>query len=257
MSNTLSGTWVSVVAAALVVGMFGCAWGIGSGIGWLLVAVMLAVFMIVIGLHIVGRPAGVLVNELNLMSLSRFQMAIWTIIVLSAYFTMAVVRIKAGTPDALKIAIDWQLWALLGISTTALVGTPLILSTKKSKEPVPNEVAKTAAMLNEPQADVDANRQGILYANPSPADARFIDIFQGDELKNTAHVDLAKVQMFFFTVITAFAYCVMLFNAFVAAKGDPAALASLPALPDGMVAILGISHAGYLTSKGIDRTKTS
>jgi hypothetical protein len=34
------------------------------------------------------------------------------------------------------------------------------------------------------------------------------------------------------------------------------ASAQLPTLPDGLVAILGISHAGYLTSKGTSHTKT-
>jgi dipeptidyl aminopeptidase/acylaminoacyl peptidase len=33
------------------------------------------------------------------------------------------------------------------------------------------------------------------------------------------------------------------------------ALGSLPLLPEGFVAILGISHAGYLTSKTVSHTK--
>ena len=37
-------------------------------------------------------------------------------------------------------------------------------------------------------------------------------MFEGDELSNTASVDLGKVQMFFFTIIVAFSYSVILFN---------------------------------------------
>jgi hypothetical protein len=155
--------------------------------------------------------------------------------------------------DPLNIQIDWHLWALLGISTTSLVGVPLILSTKKDIEPAPSVTQKTSQMVNEPEQDIIANRQGTLYANSNISDARLTDMFQGDELTNTAQIDLAKVQMFYFTIIAAICVFVMVFNALVAGISD---LGKLPLLPDGFVAILGISHAGYLSSKGINHTQS-
>lgn len=63
-----------------------------------------------------------------------------------------------------------------------------------------------------------------------------------------------KGQMFYFTLIAALAFVTMAVNQLRHAGGDMTQLASLPKLGDGLVAILGISHAGYLTAKSIDHT---
>lgn len=167
---------------------------------------------------------------------------------------MALVRAKNQVDDPLAVGIDSNLWALLGISTASLVGTPLLLISKKSKDPKPSEVKDVADAFDQGPDEVDKHRQGLLYGNPKPGDAKFTDMFQGDEVGNTAHVDLAKLQMFLFTLVTAFCYCVILFNTFRASNNDGIVLQSLPELPTGLVALLGISHAGYLTSKGTDHT---
>jgi hypothetical protein len=78
-------------------------------------------------------------------------------------------------------------------------------------------------------------------------------MFQGDELINTAQIDLAKVQMFYFTIIAAICFFVMVFKELIAGNTS---LGTLPVLPDGFVAVLGISHGGYLTSKSINHTKS-
>lgn len=257
-----SGVQMSFVILLLMAFMIVAGWF--APVGWNLILVTLSMLLVmtVLGISITNHPLGILINERNLMSLSRFQMAIWTVIVLGAYFTFALVRIKALADgslnghlvtDPLNIQIDWHLWALLGISTTSLVGAPFILSTKKDKDPVPSVTQKTAQMVNEPEQNIIANKQGTLYANSQISDARLTDMFQGDELANTAQIDLAKIQMFYFTVIAAICFFVMVFNALVAGNSD---LSKLPLLPDGFVAILGISHAGYLTSKGINHTQS-
>ena len=242
----------------LVASIVAVGWYAPAGVNLVLITLLMFLIMLVLGLAITKRPFGILINERNLVSLSRFQMSLWTVVVLAAYFTFALARIKASIndptlKDPLNIILDWHLWALMGISTTSLVGAPLILSTKKDKDPDPSVIPKTARAVAELPADINANRQGTLYANPKMADARFTDMFQGDELVNTAHIDLAKVQMFYFTIIAVLAFFVLVFNAIVVSNPD---LSHLPVLPDGLVAILGISNAGYLTSKGIDHTKT-
>lgn len=196
-------------------------------------------------------------------------MVVWTVLVLSAYLTFALARIKAmaaglpaGDPvaDALNVQVDWHLWALLGISTTSLVGAPLILSPKKDQEPSPSMMQRSAQMNGETEADIMANKHGTLYANAKLSDARVTDMFEGDELINTARIDLAKVQMFYFTLVAAICFYAMTYHLLLQgpamlAQGKPY-LDHLPLLPDGFVAILGISHAGYLSSKGISRTKS-
>ena len=102
-------------------------WFAPAGVNFVLVTLCMGLVMVVLGIAITRNPLGVIISERNLMSLSRFQMAAWTVVVLATYFTYALMRIKAlaegtlnGLPvtDALKIEIDPHLWVLLGISTT-------------------------------------------------------------------------------------------------------------------------------------------
>lgn len=224
-----------------------------AGAALLLAAAALAVLFAGVGSTLCGRWAGVIINGRNLMSLSRMQAVLWTVILLAGFATVAFMRLKAhGAAGALDIQVDWQLWALMGISTSSLVGSPFLTAAKADKKPTDAAAQRTGRLTGETQAELDANRQGTLYANPSPLDARMEDLFQGDEVGNTAHVDLAKLQMFCFTIMTAAVYCAVL----VAKLRSPAALDGLPPLSDGMVALLGISHAGYLTSKAADHTPT-
>lgn len=226
-------------------------WILPAGWNFAAVVVLLILTTVALGSAMVGRSFGVLINEQNLMSLSRFQMVAWTILVLAAYFAYVMERLKAGAvSSALAVEIDWHLWALMGISTTSLVGSSLILTTKQGKDPAPAATTKTAAALGEDVAVIENNRQGLLYANTAKTQARFIDMFQGEEIGNTSHVDLANVQMFYFTIISLVAFTVIVVRALVVGRD----LNALPQLPDGVVALLGISHAGYLAGKTVTKT---
>jgi hypothetical protein len=272
--------WTAPAIILLVVFMIAAGWWASPAAGFVLVAFLMIAVMLVLGLAITKNPLGVLINERNIMSLSRFQMALWTIVVLAAYFTFACVRIHAwktgelnnhmvitdqataklplpngdfAIVDPLDIGMDWHLFALLGISTTTLIGTPLILSTKKNDKADPSAAQKVAPLIGERPEEIERNKQGVLYANSTIDNARLTDMFQGDELINTAQIDLAKVQMFYFTIIAALCFVVLVFQQLVQANTD---LSSLPVLPDGLIALLGISHAGYLTSKTVTHTNT-
>jgi hypothetical protein len=194
---------------------------------WLLTAFLMVSFLAAIGKAINNTWTGILINELKVMSLSRLQIVIWTVIILSAFLTIATARIYAGPPpdpDPLNITIGWQLWALLGISSTSLVATPVIMRYKKGKN--------------------------IAFINANATDAKFTDIFEGDETGNEKYVDMSKVQMFFFTIISALSYIVLLFRDFL----GNTILLGLPVLPEGLIAILTISHGAYLTYKRVDHT---
>jgi hypothetical protein len=103
--------------------------------------------------------------------------------------------------------------------------------------------------------EVERHASGILYGNPAIDDARFTDMFGGDEVGNTHYVDVSKVQMFFFTLVAAVSYAVCLFR--LIDGTDPADITSFPALGTGLVAILGISHTGYLGGKTARQTAVS
>ncbi|MBZ4421674.1 hypothetical protein K8638_35060 [Myxococcus sp. RHST-1-4] len=240
-----------VLTAALPLLTFMAAWFVAPGWSYVATSVVLVAFLLVLGQTISGTPFGVLINERNLMSLSRFQAVLWTIIVIGGYLTMVVARIKAGTPNAVDVGIPQELWLTMGISSTSLLGTPLLLGGKRQRQPDAKMMKSTADQLSEDQQAIDSQRQGVLYANESIHDARVSDIFQGDEVGNTAHVDLAKVQMFYFTAIAAVSYFMDVTMAVL--RGDTA---GLPALSQGFVALLAISHGGYLVSKSTDHSNS-
>ena len=258
------------------------AWLCQPIVGWVVSALLLVAFIVTLGLAITSRASGILINEQNVFSLARLQAALWTVIILSAYIVGVVVRIAHNDPAPLDIGVDQHLWALMGISVTSLIGSPLISATKYQKVPDPRETTKTAAALvatgNTPTlqtaselspdatAAADkvkqvadtmlATKLGTLYANPTISDATFSDIFEGDEIGNAAQIDLGKVQMFFFTVIIALSYCLSIGSALAAVKTDtPNPFSQFPVLSEGMLALLGISHAGFLVNKGVDHTK--
>lgn len=65
-------------------------------------------------------------------------MVTWIIIVVSAYFKITVLRIKSrDISEPLIVSIDWHVWALPGISTASLVGTPLINAGSVTRAPDP------------------------------------------------------------------------------------------------------------------------
>ena len=266
----MSKRWLGVPLLIVIVLILGVAWQVTSPQwAWLCVAALLTVFMMILGQAIAGRAVGILITEQNVISLARFQAVLWTVIVISAYFVIAIARIRHGlnsTPgepvDPLKIILNNQLLGLLGISASALVFSPLIAATKKSKTADTGDTqAVTKDSLNADTArttvtmtGADNKAQGILFKNSTINDARFTDIFEGDEVGNNNHVDLGKVQMFYFTIVVALAYAAAIWT-MLQKDNFYGADCSFPLFSDGMVALLGISNAGYLANKGVDHTK--
>lgn len=221
---------------------------------WCLVLISLAVFTFTCGQVVTGRKLGALIDERNVMSLSRFQIILWTLLVLSGYLVAALWNILSGQVLPLKIEIQQELWWLMGISTASLVGSPLILNDKATKVANTSEVSNTFKLL-EQQGDKDGtlDNKGHIVVNTDIAEARWSDMFTGEEVGNAAHLDVARLQMLFFTLITAVAYAVLLGNMF---SGDVShGIMSLPVLDKSMVALIAISHAGYLTAKAVPHSQ--
>jgi hypothetical protein len=252
-----------------------------------LLGCMLLLFFVV-GLGVTGRPLGILIDERKKMSLSRLQLVLWTAIVLAAYSNAVGYNVQSGEDfgDAINVAIPEELWVLMGISTTSLVGSPLLRQTKAQgdKQPDPQQLKKTLTdlnMLTEPMqtllnsstngnptvedivgaTDNKVAVVGTIVQNTEVNSAAFSDIFMGEESGNASIVDFGKLQMFFFTIVVVLTYALVLGDAFEAlgassVPSDNIGAAGLPLLPEGIVALLGISHAGYLTNKGISHSKT-
>jgi hypothetical protein len=207
----------------------------------------------VAGRGIQGTVWGVLIDEQNRMSLSRLQMFLWTAVVLSALVTITTHNVwTAGSLDqiqhALAIGVPQELWLAMGLSITSLVGSPLILSTKKESPPSKAEAARTKQqVVRQQRVELsDVGHQGSVLVKAGPSDARIGDLFRGDETGNAARLDLGKVQLFYFTLILVFAYAAALVGSLSAVSGQ---LKALPTLDASMLALLAISHAGYLANK--------
>jgi hypothetical protein len=261
-SSNMQRTLAAIVVMLIVLGIYyvGVLGGFTATSAWELTFALLVVLCLYLGWLISGRPLGILVGSRNLMSLSRFQTVAWTIVILSAFLTIAFRRILDSSITApLDMPMDPHLWALLGISTASLVGTPLILQNKADKNTDQASVDKAAKVLSESATAINNERQGTLYVNSSIRDARITDMFEGDEIGNTAYVDIAKVQMFLFTMIIIVVYCYSVHD--VLHRWDlhtqQAKDLIMPALSSGVVGLLGISHAGYLGSKTADHTPVS
>ncbi len=126
------------------------------------------------------------------------------------------------------------------------------------KSETDREFTEAKQTLESLQAQLGEFREGLLKVNKTPQEATFSDIFQGDEIGNYYLVDLSKVQMFFFTVAIIVSYAAALSSIMT----DQTVLTNplgvdFPSFSSSLNALLAISHAGYLTAKSVDHTKTT
>lgn len=210
---------------------------------WVVTATAMVVFIMMISRGLTGRFwDGWLINEQNRMSLSRLQMVLWTVLILSAYFTAVIANIKNGYAEmALDIAIPQEIWVALGIATTSLVGSPLILDGKKDTKT--NESGTQ---------DTNNTAMGQLHRNQTLDQAKLSELVSGEELGNANILDISRLQNLFFTLILVGVYLVAL-NSMLGAVGAGTLIDQFPALSSSMVALLGISHAGYLAAKAVPK----
>ncbi|RZN38743.1 MAG: hypothetical protein EF813_04630 [Methanosarcinales archaeon] len=138
---------------------------------WVLVVVLMMLSIIIAGHGATGEWTGLLIDERNRMSLSRLQMILWTVIVLSGLLVVALSNITLGAKDPLAIALPKELWMLMGISTASLVGSPLIRSNKKAQMPETEETKKTTEKVEGGEGEVSNISQVVV--NEKPKDARF------------------------------------------------------------------------------------
>jgi hypothetical protein len=236
------------VAVVVVTGLF--VWmavrpPIGLFLSWIATLTALAVFTLIVGHGVTGVWKGVFVDDRLRMSLSRLQMLTWTVVIVSAFGTIAIARAQQNAITALDVAVPSAIWLLLGISTTSLVGSPLIRDLKKDPTKTPPDSATREGVAARGRAPDSVTADGQFIKNRSIADATFADLFMGELIDDFTLLDVAKIQMFFFTILAVLSYA----TAIGASVRSGVVPASLPDVGEGLLAILGISHGGYLMSK--------
>jgi len=227
-----------------------CAW-------WMLMGIVAGAILI-IGHGVTGAWRGAFIDERNVISLSRFQLLAWTVLILSAFMTAAFWNVGLGTLsqplDEIKLAPT--LWLLMGISTASLVASPLLLSGKKAQTPNAAERDQTFELLRQ-QGDGQVSNQGLVVTNTDIGNARWSDMFTGEETGDAAHMNLSRVQMFFFTLVALLTYGVALGGMFRDPVFIGAGFGAFPMLSEGLLALIGISHTGYLAAKGVSNSQTA
>lgn len=131
----------------------------------------------------------------------------------------------------------------MGLSITALVGTGIVLNYKRNQLNPAGAPERVRLQLEARNINYD-DTTGVLVADH----AQWRDIFEGDTPDTATYLDLGKIQLFYITVALVLGYGIAVANLFTGVDVHTGVTA-LPAIDKGFVALLAISHAGYLTTK--------
>jgi hypothetical protein len=217
---------------------------------------MLAIALIIIGFGavITGRPSGFIMSSRNAYSLSKLQMAAWTVVVLAALLTTAEINVVSyfgPMVDPLKIDIPGELLAAIGIAAFSFSATPAILALKANQDPKEGQADIGAQRLADNTGvskDRITNVGKVIARNDRDA-AHFSDIVSGDEVANAGTVDLSKVQQLLITLLLLATYVAVIITTF----SDAAPITGLPKLSERFIELLALSHAGYLVYKAVPK----
>ena len=100
--NSPAPTWtlrhtVAQLAIVIAIGVLGVATpglNLSRLANWLINLVLFVAFLLVVGHGVTGRPLGLLIDERKKVSLSRLQMVLWTLVILSGLLTAALSNIS-------------------------------------------------------------------------------------------------------------------------------------------------------------------
>lgn len=238
---------LGLLALLVITPSYGVARGDGSAAFFALV-IEFSLLVMVAGHWVTGCWRGALINDRNRISLDQTQVILWTILVLSAFLTGVQENIASESMNPLEIEVPTTVWVLLGISTTTLVGAPLIESRKKAQSSDDREQAEAMnKLVNQGRNGAFLTTSGRLIANERMTDARWTDLFEAEELSRSGRIDMGKIQMTLFTVVVGMAYAAEI-SRHLALEGG---FSGLPPLSETMVTLVGISHAGYLATKAV------
>lgn len=231
--------------------------GGGRPLTWAITLLLLGLSLVVAGYAVRARWDGIFVDRDNRISLSRFQLVIWTVLLVGSLFTAGLTNAVDGDTanGALQIEIPPQLWALLGLGALTAVAAPAIKDTKRASG-APAQAASAAqqtAVASQVQADQKLGSppsfDGQVLVKQEANDARWLDMIRGD-YAGSAHVDSSKLQQLAFTVLLVCVYAADL----RARMGALAPITALPTVDEGFLALLSISHAAYLADKQLAST---
>ncbi|HEY8721331.1 hypothetical protein [Pengzhenrongella sp.] len=175
-------------------------------------------------------PLGLLIDERGRYSLTRIQLSLWTLVVISLIAGIFAARATVRGIDPLAFSIPSEVLGLLGIS----IGSTAIATGIK----VQKNRSRTAFVAASKRGEARVAQALLIEEGP-----------QADK-----SVDIAKMQNFLFTAFLVVAYVILAVHALAGAGPGtpitgPADVTSLPGFNPTFLTLLGISHAGYLAGK--------
>lgn len=230
-------------------------------VSWLVCTGCFVAMLAVSGRILRDFLSGLLIDSRNRYSLSRLQMTTWTVLAIPALLValgnnaLRAQSVIGATP----LAIDWTLVALMGISLTSFITTPLLLSVRAKVQPDEASAHRGRSLLAEKQGLPHGRvcSEGSLLTKSNPADARLSDLLTGEEVGNAATLDLSRIQMLSMTLIVWVVYAVMVGRVLGAGGVRGYVVPAFPTFDKTLLALLAISHAGYITGKITPKTPTA
>ncbi len=243
----------AIIAAIVLINIRVASGGFDAASTWACTAGLVAAFIALSGTALNGRPAGILIDNRNRVSLSKFQATLWTVLVVSALVTISAARFHVvGFSEALEITIPGELLVAMGISAVSLVATPALLSAKTADTPSPELAGEAADKLGIPRHTVRS--AGKVFGRTDAGAAQWLDMLRGEEVSNASTPDLGKVQQFLVSLFLVCVYAASIWAALsVSPPQDiealPQHLEALPPLGEDFVWLMAVSHASYLAYK--------
>jgi hypothetical protein len=194
-------------------------------VAWVVAAVAIVLFAVCLGSRVTHRWFGVLIDERGRVSLTHFQLALWTGVIVSLLVGVAAGRWWAGY-SPFGVSIPNNVLGLLAISAGSGITATAVKRSKDATSPGSVATAGTAD-----------------YA---PTLWQMFLLETGTFADQT--VDIAKFQQFIITLVVAGAYVAEAIRTINTAS-SAASLTSLPSLSGGFLVLLGISHAAYVGGK--------
>lgn len=216
---------------------------------WLIELASVAALFVALGLRFNGRWFGLLVDGRNKLSLSRLQLALWTLLFTVTLYVVYVWNVEhAKTGDVVAalgvLTVPGTAWLLMGMSGISAAGSPAILSLKPARDPGGSPLPLPA--------DRAKFLDGMVVKRRADETPRWSDILLGDEAGNANTVDISKMQQLLLSLVAVVVYGYAIARCLAEAKGI--AVPKLPQMSDGFLALIGASHATYLIYKGVSHT---
>jgi hypothetical protein len=174
-----------------------------------------------------------LLDSRNRYSLPNLITVCWFVTIVSAYLSTALGNIHLWDPSKtnslpISIIVPNSIWVLAGIVGVSVVGTNIIISEK-----------------------MKSTGSGV-YKPATTADAKMSDLVTYDEDSVRDKTDLAALQQLLFQIVAVIVYVVALGRLMVS-TGPAKTITEFPVIPEGFLALLGVSTLTALANRAIPR----